>query len=177
VNPARLSTLLALLVIGLGSLSAQTVRQAGAPRAAPTAPLVSAARAAALKRFGCGAPQVGDTASKWRAVPGSFRAPGSGDLVVVCARARSVLVVFWGTSNTIGDTLLSGQVGARQDIFRANRDYITQHLAWYGSEAPEDHKCGAGSITHDGVGVIVGECCSSVYYRRGTTWVECPGAD
>jgi hypothetical protein len=140
-----------------------------------------------LKQFGCVVSHAGDAKSTIHAVRGSFRARGSRDLAVLCERqAGNVLVVFWGSGTAIGDTLLSGDIDANQELFRADRGYIIEHLLQYGEgnpgipqdrDVPGYERRVARVITHDGIGLIFGECCSGIQYWTGKRWVSYPGAD
>jgi len=147
---------------------------------------ISKTRALVLTKMGCTIQQFSDSPGLDGVVSGAFRQPGTNDQAVLChQRNESVVVVFWEGQDTVSTTVGREPFRAQRQIYLANRAYVVEHLAYYGSEAagipkePDSPSLRARLtllVTHDGIGDGSG-CCSMTHYWTGKLWAQYPGAD
>jgi hypothetical protein len=136
----------------------------------PHPPLtVPAAVRAALAARGCPVPAV----ARWRVRPTVVRGhlvPGQAPhWAAECGRTVVVL------TPVAGGRLRPDSVAAVQEGLQiASAAYTRERHRRYGDV---DDTLGLGPIRHDGLEVLIGDCCSLIYYWDGRRWRELPGAD
>ncbi|MES2521710.1 MAG: hypothetical protein V4617_03345 [Gemmatimonadota bacterium] len=94
----------------------------------------------------------------------------SGARVNWAAECGNAVVVL-----TLGTVVRADSIAPRGNgLQTASPAYIRRHHAAYGVVA---ETLGLGPIRRDGVEVLIGDCCSLIYYWDGRRWRDLPGAD